>query len=189
VPWHHFARLSLEQSQLAVRSPFLDTDLVALLYRAPGGRPMDNAAILRLVARGNADLAALPTDRGDALPPSPIGTMRRSFRSLEIRAEYAFDYGMPQWLARINRALAPLRVENAFLGRHKFYHFRVWYRDQLHGYARDVLLEPRARHRSVFTAPALERMLAAHATGAGNWTREITRALTLELTYRTLIDR
>ena len=35
VPWHHYSRLAVEQSQLVPRSPFLDNELVALAYRAP----------------------------------------------------------------------------------------------------------------------------------------------------------
>src|SRR5206468_5989917 len=46
------------------------------------------------------------------------------------KAEYAYDYGMPQWMARIDHLLLPLRLERLFLGRHKFSHFRVWYRDR-----------------------------------------------------------
>jgi len=35
VPWHHYARLAVEQSQITIRSPFLDNDLVALAFQAP----------------------------------------------------------------------------------------------------------------------------------------------------------
>ena len=35
VPWHHYSRLAVEQSQITVRSPFLDNDLVALAFQAP----------------------------------------------------------------------------------------------------------------------------------------------------------
>jgi len=35
-PWHHYGVLGLEQTQVAVRSPFLDNDLVKTLYKAPG---------------------------------------------------------------------------------------------------------------------------------------------------------
>src|SRR5262249_7457816 len=35
VPWHHYARLAVEQSQITPRSPFLDNDLVSLMYQAP----------------------------------------------------------------------------------------------------------------------------------------------------------
>ena len=35
-PWHHFGVLGLEQTQVAVRSPYLDNDLVKTIYKAPG---------------------------------------------------------------------------------------------------------------------------------------------------------
>ena len=48
---------------------------------------------------------------------------------------------MPQWLARIDHVLSPFRLERLFLGRHKFCHFRVWYRDALSRYVREVLVK------------------------------------------------
>ena len=70
--------------------------------------------------------------------PRMVGAPRRirSFLDLTVKAEYAYDYGMPQWVARIDHVLAPLHLERLFLGRHKFYHFRVWYRDTLSAYFR-----------------------------------------------------
>ena len=35
VPWHHYARRAIEQSQLLVSSQFLDNDFVALMPQAP----------------------------------------------------------------------------------------------------------------------------------------------------------
>src|SRR5215469_9705572 len=34
-PWHHYGVLALEQTQVAVRSPYLDNDLVKTVYKAP----------------------------------------------------------------------------------------------------------------------------------------------------------
>ncbi len=34
-PWHHHGLLALEQSQVTLRSPYLDNELVRLLYRGP----------------------------------------------------------------------------------------------------------------------------------------------------------
>jgi len=36
VPWHHYGLLALEQSQISMRSPYLDNDIVRLAYRAQG---------------------------------------------------------------------------------------------------------------------------------------------------------
>ncbi|MGH6843737.1 MAG: asparagine synthase-related protein, partial [Methylocella sp.] len=82
-----------------------------------------------------------------------------------------------------------LHLERIFLGRHKFYHFRVWYRDQLSQYLKEILLDPRARQRDYLQGQVLERMVNAHTKGWQNWTQEIHHALTLELLQRQLIER
>ena len=72
-----------------------------------------------------------------------------------FKAEYAYDYGMPQWLSRIDHFLSPLRLERLFLGRHKLLHFRVWYRDALADYVREILLDRRTLSRPYFEPKAL----------------------------------
>ena len=84
--------------------------------------------------------------------------------------------------------LERLRLERLFLGRHKFYHFRVWYRDQLSGYVQDVLLDPRSLTRPYVNGRNLERIVSQHVRGLRNHTLAIHQALTVELTYRQLID-
>lgn len=190
VPWHHYARLSVEQSQLSLRSPFLDNELVALMFRAPAELAASNAVSLRLVFESNPQLGKLPTDRGQAYgDESLVSKIRKLLAELTVKAEYAYDYGMPQKLARLDHWLAPLHLEKLFLGRHKFYHFRIWYRDQLADYVKQVLLDPRALARSYIRKDVLERMVVEHTSGTRNWTPEINRMLTLELSQRLLIER
>ena len=190
VPWHHYSRLAVEQSQLTLRSPYLDNDLVALMYRAPSELRSSMEPSLRLIHEGNPLLAKLPTDRGLVYGETPfIGKIRKLCAEFAVKAEYAYDYGMPQWLAGLDHLLAPLHLERMFLGRHKFYHFRVWYRDQLSQYVKEILLDSRARHRDYLQGQVLERMVDAHTKGRQNWTQEIHRALTLELLQRQLIER
>ena len=45
------------------------------------------------------------------------------------------------------------------MGRHKFYHFRVWYRDQLSQYLKEVLLDLRAQQRPYLQGQILARMV------------------------------
>jgi asparagine synthase (glutamine-hydrolysing) len=190
VPWHHYSRLAVEQSQLTVRSPFLDNDLVALMYRAPPELLSSAGPSLQLIDEGRFSLTSVPTDRGLLYrDTSIIGKVRALFAEFTVRAEYAYDYGMPQRLARFDHLLRPLHPERLFLGRHKFYHFRVWYRDQLARYLREILLDPRARQRSYLQGQVLQRIIEAHTEGWQNWTREIHRVLTLELLQRQLIER
>jgi hypothetical protein len=51
--------------------------------------------------------------------------------------------GRADQLARLDHPFAPLRVERLFLGRHKFHHFRIWYRDQLSPWLREILSDDR----------------------------------------------
>ncbi|MGE3228138.1 MAG: asparagine synthase-related protein [Hyphomicrobium sp.] len=190
VPWHHYARASVEQSVLTLRSPFLDNELVALMFRAPAGLSEGIDPSLRLIDAGNPALARLPTDRGLVHGSASVwAKLRRRWIDLTVKAEYAYDYGMPQSVARVDHLLRPLHLERLFLGRHKFYHFRVWYRDRLAGFVKDVLLDPRALGRSYIDGGELERMVIAHTRGEQNWTKEVHRALTLELLQRRLIER
>jgi len=194
-PWYQYGLLSLEQTQLAVRSPYLDNDVVQTAFRAPSSALAksdifeDSDACSRLIAAGSPSLQAIRTDRGlggkRAEWAPPIG---RSLLEFTFRAEYAYDYGMPQWLARIDHAFAPLHLERLFLGRHKFCHYRVWYRDALGGYVRSMLLDSRALSRPYVERNALEYIVHHHLRGDRNYTTEIHQLLTLELIHRIFLD-
>jgi len=114
---------------------------------------------------------------------------QRALREFTFKAEYAYDSGMPQWLARLDHVAAPLRLERLFLGRHKIHHFRVHYRDDLAGYVRDVLLDPRSMSRAHVRGERLRAMVEDHTRGARNYTVEIHKLLTLELIQRQLLEQ
>ena len=190
VPWHHYSRLAVEQSQISLRSPFLDNDLVALAFQAPPEVAASLAPSLRLIAEGNPALGQIPTDRGITYPADRMtNRVHRSIQEFLAKAEYAYDYGMPDWLARVDKYLAPFRFEKLFLGRQKFCHFRSWYRHQLAGYVKEILLDPRSRSRSYVNGPTLERLVNSHVRGLRNYTVEIHKLLSLELLCRMLWGR
>ncbi len=142
-PWYHYGILALEQTQYSVRTPFLDNDLVRTAFRAPDSAPSATEFSLRLIAEGNRDLVNIPTDRGLAGERGPFSqAVAHAILEFLFKAEYAYDMGMPQWLARLDPVLSPLRLERLFLGRHKIFHFRTWYRDALAGYLRETLPRP-----------------------------------------------
>ena len=189
-PWHHYGLLALEQSQLSLRSPYLDNEFVRTVFRAPDAVLANNEVCVRLIAEGNPALARISTDRGriDENRGSISGAFSRSLQSFLFKAEYAYDYGMPQWMARIDHVLSPLHLERHFLGRHKFCHFRVWYRDALSKYVQEMLLDPRALARPYIEKNRLETMVRGHLNGDRNYTTEIHKVLTLELIHRLFLD-
>ena len=189
VPWHHYSRLALELSQLTLRSPYLDNDLVSLAFQAPADLAGTKQLSLQLIADGNPALGRIPTDRGILYPPVPVITaLQHLFQEFTFKAEYAYDYGMPHWLARLDSLFGQLHFEKLFLGRHKFYHFRFWYRHQLSEYIKEVLLDPHTASRPYLNERRLEEIVKSHIQGRGNYTLEIHRVLTLELIQRQLIE-
>jgi asparagine synthase (glutamine-hydrolysing) len=184
-PWHHFGVLGLEQTQVAVRSPYLDNDLVETIYKAPGPVAVNEQARLRLIREGNAELARLRTDRGVG---GHASAFTRGMLEFSFKAEYAYDYGMPQWVAQVDHLFAPLHLERIWLGRHKVFHFRVWYRDELANYVREMLLDRRSLSRPYVNAESVRNIVSGHLRGNRNYTTEIHRLLTLELTHRLFLD-
>lgn len=193
-PWYQYGLLALEQTQLAVRSPFLDNDVVRTAFRAPKSDIVtsdlfeNDDACTRLIADGNPILHRLPTDRGLGAHNGWVSRVNRSILEFSFKAEYAYDYGMPQWLAKVDHAFARFHLERLFLGRHKFCHFRVWYRDRLSNYVREMLLDARTLSRPFVDRKVLERNVSDHLAGRANYTTDIHRLLTLELQHRLFID-
>ena len=184
-PWHHYGVLGLEQTQVAVRSPYLDNDLVKTIYKAPGSVAVNEQGRLRLIRDGNPELAKLRTDRGFGGLNS---IFTRGVLEFLFKAEYAYDYGMPQWVAQVDHLFGPLHLERIWLGRHKVFHFRVWYRDELANYVREILLDPRSLARPYVNSEAVRRIVNGHLKGNRNYTTEIHRLITLELTHRLFLD-
>jgi asparagine synthase (glutamine-hydrolysing) len=187
-PWYMASKFTVERSQVTYRTPYFDNDLVALAYQTPA-KLLHNGPALRLIAAGNPALGKIGTDRGIAFRSIPgLTQLLHWYQEFTFKAEYVYDYGMPQWLAKLDHAFAPPHIERLFLGRHKFHHFRVWYRDQLSPWLIEMLLDPAARSRPYLRANSLEDMLKAHSKGLRNYTFEIHKILTLEFIQRKLIE-
>jgi asparagine synthase (glutamine-hydrolysing) len=189
-PWYHHGILALEQSQLNVRSPYLDNDFVRTVFRAPKPNGSNGDDIrLRLIRDGSPALWQIRTDRGVGGNSGHFfSAVSRGFLEFTFKAEYAYDYGMPQWLARLDHTFSRLHFERLFLGRHKLLHFRTWYRDLLSEYVRQMLLDPLTLSRPYIDRKGLEAIVLGHVGGDRNYTTEIHKLLTLELLHRLFLD-
>jgi asparagine synthase (glutamine-hydrolysing) len=187
-PWHHYGVLALEQTQLDVRSPFLDNDFVRTVYRSPNSTGTGEDVRQRLIGDGNPVLARIRSDLGVGGDSGPIrSNIFRSLLKFTFKAEYAYDYGMPPWVARIDHFFSPLHLERLFLGRHKLLHFRVWYRDALSQYVREMLLDEATLSRPYIDRKGVEAVVNGHLEEGRNYTTEIHKLLTLELIHRQLL--
>jgi asparagine synthase (glutamine-hydrolysing) len=194
-PWHHYGLLGLEQTQLSVRSPYLDNKVVRTAFRAPDAATpksdifANDGGCVRLIRDGNPGLAKTRTDRGFAGPSGGMSAaLKRDLLEFTFKAEYAYDYGMPQWVAGIDHRFSWFHLERLFLGRHKFNHYRVWYRDRLSAYVREMLLDPLTLSRPYLDPNGVEAVVRGHLAGNKNYTTQIHQLLTLELTHRMFLD-
>ena len=188
-PWNHYGILAVEESQLSLRSPFLDNDLIRTVFRAPDSAFIGNEDSLRLIADGKKELLRIPTDRGLAGERGRFSeAAHRGVLEFLFKAEYAYDMGMPQSVAKIDHILSAFHLERLFLGRHKVFHFRLWYRDALAEYVRDMMLDPRSLSRPYVERKGVEAVVRGHLKGDRNYTTDIHKLLALELTHRLFLD-
>ena len=187
-PWFHYGLAALEHTQLTLRTPFLDNDFVRTNYRAPQSALTSNEMRLRLIAEGNPALRQIATDRASNGSAAITAALVHAYHELTFKAEYAYDYGMPPLAARADHLVSWLHLERLFLGRHKYYHFRVWYRDALSKYVREMLLDERTLSRPYWDRRAVEAVVHGHLEEGRNYTSEIHTLLTVELIHRLFID-
>ena len=184
---YHFGVLMLEQTQLTLRSPYLDNEIVRTVFRAPQVEEGEDVR-LRLIRDGSVELANLRTDRGLGGNNAIAGALARAYLEFTFKAEYAYDYGMPQWVAQVDHSLSALHLERLWMGRHKLFHFRWWYRTILAKYVQEILLDPRTLARPYLERTGVEAIVKAHLKGNRNYTTEIHRLLSLELLHRQFVD-
>lgn len=188
-PFYHYGLLALEETQLSLRSPFLDNEFIQTVFRAPHPATVTSDISHRLIADGDPALAQIRTDRNRISGKNDLNARTiRGYLDFTVKAEYVYDYGMPQWLARIDHALSPLQPERLFLGRHKFNHFRVWYRDTLSEYIQQILLDDRSLCRPYLQRSTVEKVVRGHVRGERNYTLSIHTLLTLELINRLFLE-
>ena len=189
MPWLRNLGFICEQSQLTPRTPYLDNDLVALMYRAPPEVRNDMELTLRLIAEGSPELGVILSDRGfGGNKKFPISTLIERYYDFLFKAEYAYNYGMPQWLAQMDYVFMSMHLEKLFLGCHKFAHYRIWFRDELADYIKGILLDGKSLGRPYVNSKKVEKMVQSHTKGDRNYTTDISKLVSLELLHRIFIE-
>jgi asparagine synthase (glutamine-hydrolysing) len=185
-PHQGYGRYAIERSQVVMRSPFLDNDVVKALYQAPIATRTSTELVLRVLAR-QPQLAAIPTDIGRlGRGPDVVRDLRHAYRRAIVKAEYLTSHGAPNWMAALSNRLPFLQT--AFLGRDKFQHFRLWTRHQLAPLVREVLgPSSRAHIEPWFDSRRVTAMIDEHVSGRANYTEELDKIITVVLLQQTLL--
>lgn len=188
VPRHEYGCLAMEQSQLTLRTPYMDNDLVSLMYQAPPDTIGTREFSLRLIADGNPTLLKIMTDRGiKGSSNYLISKCSQLFYWSLFKTEWFYNY-MPNWLARITYILKPFHIEKLILGRQVIIHYRKWFHNEISDYIREILLDKRTANREYLNKNFLEKIVYSHIKGNSNYMNEINKTLTVELIQRIFIE-
>lgn len=191
--WNGF--IASESSQVTVRSPFLDNDLIKLLYRMP----LKDTDIgidfeLNFIKKHNPDLLSVPTTGtfGGNRPvfiSKPYQFLLQLLINMDkIYIRERLPLSMTHWVGRLDYLLKPLHIDKLFMGLTDFRRYRVWYRDQLAGFLCDALLNKKTYDRPYWNKSYLEKVVNSHIKGRGTYLREIRKILQVEMINRVLIE-
>ena len=188
-PYQGYGRLSIEQAMVIMRTPFLDNELVKLMYTQPLGYSNGTELSASIIKKFKPDLMEIPTDRGDIGPKLLLAKYLMRFnRLVTFKGEYWISHGMPQWVATLTRIMPWLNLEGIMIGRHKFQHYRSWLRSELADYVRDTLQSNRYLP-PFFDRRKVTEMINDHLKGQKNYVDEIDKALTMVLSVKLLFNQ
>jgi len=188
VPWNLFGTVAASRSQIVLRTPYLDNEIVALAFRAPKGPPRSPRPALRLIENNSKVLRCIPTDRRiECKNAGLLARLRRSVFEGSFKLDYLHNEGMPDWLLPLDSILERIDSKMRIFGHHKFLHYRSWFARELAPYVKSVLSDSRIRGALFWDPGFLEGMAREHIWGRRNYTLEINAVLTLEAVERLLL--
>jgi asparagine synthase (glutamine-hydrolysing) len=188
VPWHLFGCLAAAQSQLTLRTPYLDNDLVGLMYQASAFSQTSLDVSTRLIVDGNPALFKIQTDMGHGGEANLFfSKFNKILHWLTFKMDYYYNEGLPHWLAKFEDPLSKINLEKYIIGNHKYLHYRKWFRKDLAFYAKEILTDRSTVERPYWNKK-LEKIIIDHINGHANNINEINMVLTVELIHRLLLE-
>jgi asparagine synthase (glutamine-hydrolysing) len=178
--------MAAARSQVTLRTPFLDWEIIQLAYRAPDARCRSERAALDLVHNRNAALSRIETDKGLKANFSPVDPFRRLSSRVAFKLDYFYQQGLPRSLEWAEPCLEILR-RRGHLGRHKYLPYRVWFGRELAGLVRERVTDESTLRLPMFDRDYLRALPDMHISAGQNRVCEINAVLTLEAVSRLIL--
>jgi asparagine synthase (glutamine-hydrolysing) len=188
VPWNLFGSAAASRSQVTLRTPYLDNEIVRLAFQAPEILRRSPQACLRVVENNSKQLREIPTDRRvEDKDGKLVNRLKRAFFEAGFKFDYLHNEGMPDWLLPFDPILDQIDSKIRIFGHHKYLHYRTWFQGELADYVQDVVAEARTRGAPFWNPDFLETMAGEHIRRRRNHTLEINAVITLEAIERLLL--
>jgi asparagine synthase (glutamine-hydrolysing) len=188
IVWRGYGGRAIEQSQVTLRSPFVDNDLVELMYTVPSEHRRSVDVQQAVIKSLNESLWMLMSSRGHNPKRHPVvRQFIKVFLWALFKADYLYFFATPAWMMKAEPVIDFLGIRH-LLGHHKFEHYRVWYRNGLCRYVSDILLDSKTQQRPFLDRTRLRNMVGEHLDGKANHFIGLDKALGVELTIRTMLE-
>ncbi|HEY1790619.1 MAG TPA: asparagine synthase-related protein [Verrucomicrobiae bacterium] len=188
IPWNLYGPLMACRSQLCLRSPYMDNELVSLAYRAPKELRTSCASAVRFVRNNSRTMSDIPTDMG-YLGTSGFGPLRRAASKASFKFDYFYSHGLPRAVSRLNPVFRRFAAITGVAGTHKYIVYGEWFRDQLAPFVKESLAEVQRRQSPFWNHHFLKDAVAGHISGGKNYVQEINAVLTLHAIERLLFKK
>jgi asparagine synthase (glutamine-hydrolysing) len=188
IPWHEHPRVAVEQSQLVLRTPYMDNELVKLMYQAPVGSRAAGDLQERYVRERAPEFARDITNMGRFSSSNPLVTrfFYYLFRAF-FKVEYVYLHVTPHWLTWFDRKLEHWHLERLLSGRQKWEAYRIWIKTAFAPFLRETLCDSQAGYTQFFDYQTTRKMVERHIAGTHNYLEEINKALTVQLIFSSLL--
>jgi asparagine synthase (glutamine-hydrolysing) len=164
-PHQAYGLRAVEGSQVSIRTPFMDVDLLTMLYQMPEVDVEGPKISKSIIQRCEPRLFSIPSDLGYLGSSSGAAVACRvALRKLSFKLEYVFGRGMSPRMAKLRAAVPWLVPEKWFLGLHKFAHFGYWSRGSLCDPMVELARYAR-KHLSFVDAGKIEKRVEEHVSG------------------------
>jgi asparagine synthase (glutamine-hydrolysing) len=161
------------------------------MYRAPERVRASTEVQRHIIGECNQALSEIVTDRGRlGGETNPLFAMARElYYYSRFKADYIYLFDLPHWLTRLDAIWGSRNRGMRGPGRQKFEGYRMWFRNELANYVRELLMDERTAERQYLDKKYLGVIVEGHIDGSRNFLMEINTAMTVELIHRVLIDR
>jgi len=160
----------LLRSQVIVRTPFCDNDLVEFVLKVPPGLRLDRWLLRKAFVRTFPDLAKVPYE-GTGLPL--VACARDSRLRISNQVRWRLHAAGLEWVP------VPRRRPYA--------DYNGWMRSVLRPWIEEMLLSEHSLERGYFNPAYIRNLVTEHMAGA-NHARKLGVLLTVELWHRSFLD-
>ncbi len=188
IPWHEYPRVAVEQSQLVLRTPYMDNELVKTMYQAPTDTRAAGDLQERYVRERAPEFARNITNMGRFTSRNRLVTKLSDYLFWALlKVEYIYLYSTPHWVTWLDRKLERWHLERLLSGRQKWEGYRIWIKTAFAPFVRETLSDPQAEYTRFFDYRTVHKMVERHIAGTHNYLEEINKALTVQLIFSSLL--